>query len=93
MDCPRASGLARSSLSACISLNVRGPLDTRGSFDTRSRANCVDALEGWLVERRAGHRPLAAFGSEHDLDAVGSGNALAQSAADAKSAFDNFLQR
>jgi hypothetical protein len=41
----------------------------------------------------ARHWPLAAFRGQNELDAVGTGNTLAQSAADAESAFDNFLER
>jgi hypothetical protein len=64
-----------------------------GSLDTRSRANGVDAHQSRFVETLASHGPLAAFGGQYDLDPIRSGNALAQSAADAKSAFDNFLER
>jgi hypothetical protein len=64
----------------------------RGSFDTCARTNRVDALEGRLVEPPARDGPLTSLGRQHDLDIVRSGNTLAQSAADAESAFDNFLE-
>src|SRR3979490_3188917 len=70
-----------------------GPRGGCGSLDTRSRANGVDALHSRFVERLASHGPLAAFGGQYDLDPVRSGNALAQSAAATKAAFDNFLER
>jgi len=89
----RSSLGVRSCLDMGSSLDARCRLDAPSSFDTRSRANCVDTLQGRFVERPARHGPLAALRGQDDLDPIRSGNALAQSTADAESAFDNFLER
>jgi hypothetical protein len=65
----------------------------RRSLDADAGTNCVDAFEGCRVQGVSRDRPLAALGGENDLELVLSGDRLAQAAADAQSAFDNFLQR
>ena len=72
-------------------IRIRSAL--RRPLHASPRANCVDEFERRRIQGSARDRPLAAFRSQNDVDLFSSGDASAQSAADAESAFDNRLQR
>ena len=64
-----------------------------GPLDAGAGTNGIDPLEGRRAQSAQRDRSLAAFGGKNDCNLVLSGDRPAQAAADAQSAFDDFLDR